>query len=373
MVQGTKESRSLGIYCIKEETDLPVFLCQFAAFELMNLVCQKFTVIKTVALQKLELTTMANLCALPFEHPTAIILVDDDSVFLKNFSLALHRLGVMKSFTSSSDALANINAQHAKLYDCIPTRGLPRINDPRRFDLFSVLIADYEIDTMSGLELCEKISDSPIGRILLTGKVDERCAVRAFNDNVIDRYVRKDDPDVFDLIRKYTEELKHDFFRRTASLITESLPHEQVRFLADSIFCDDFERRRQENGIVEYYLSNSFPGYLMLDANGDVLVFAVLTERQMAEHVEVAENENAPKQLLDLLRAGLAIPFFPTNGGFYSAEFRDSWKNWTFTADMIEGKKRYYQSVVSGPAANAALSNRPVFSYNKFLDSVRNV
>jgi CheY-like chemotaxis protein len=316
---------------------------------------------------------MANLCALPYEHPTTIVLVDDDAVFLNNFSLALHRLGLMKTFTSTAEAMANINAQLAKLYDFIPTRVLPRINEPKRFDLFSVLVADYEIDSMSGLELCETISGSPIGRILLTGKVDERFAVRAFNDNVIDRYVRKDDPDMIDTIKKYTEELKHEFFLRTASLVNEPLPHEQARFLVDPVFCDDFERRRQENGIIEYYLSFSFPGYLMLDADGDVLVFAVLTERQLAEHVEAAENEDAPKELLDLLRAGLAIPFFPTKGGFYSAEFLDSWKNWTFTADMIEGKKRYYQSVVSGPAAHAALSNRPVFSYNDYLDATHSI
>jgi hypothetical protein len=137
--------------------------------------------------------------------------------------------------------------------------------------------------------------------------------------------------------------------------------------LVDPIFGDYFERSRRENGVVEYYLSSLFPGFLMLDAEGDMLVFAVLTERQLAEHIEIAENANAPKELLELLRAGLVIPFFPTEGGLYSPEFFDTWKNWAFTANTIEGKKRYYHSVVSGPAAHAALLNRPVFPYNQYL------
>ncbi len=304
---------------------------------------------------------MATLSTLQYEHPTTIAMVDDDKGFLNSFSLAIHREGTVKTFSSPDIAAREIKAQGEVLAGFIPRNGLPRLGDPGRFELFSVLITDYEMDAMNGVELCQQIGGSPVGRILLTGKVDERFAVRAFNDDIIDRYVRKDDPEMVELAKKYTLELKQEFFRRTASSLSETQQQERTRLLADPIFGEYFERSRRENGVVEYYLSSLFPGFLMLDAEGDILVFAVLTERQLAEHIEAAENANAPKELLELLRVGLIIPFFPTEGGLYSPEFFATWKNWAFTANTIEGKKRYYHSVISGPAAHASFLNQPVF------------
>jgi CheY-like chemotaxis protein len=310
---------------------------------------------------------MANLCTLSYEHPTTIVLVDDDEGFLKSFSLALHREGTIKTFSSPAAAVQEINAQGEALAGYLPSQGLPRLSDPGRFELFSVLVTDYEMDAMNGVELCQCISGSPVGRILLTGKVDERYAVRAFNDDIIDRYVRKDDPEMVDLVKRYIQDLKREFFQRALASSGEKQVEERTRLLCDPVVSEFFQRSRQENGVIEYYLSNLFPGFLMLDAEGDMLAFAVLTEGQLAEHIEAAENANAPKQLLELLRAGVVIPFFPSERGRYAPEFSDTWKNWVFTANTIEGNKRYYHAVVSGPAAHAGFMNWPVFPYNQYL------
>lgn len=310
---------------------------------------------------------MATMSTLPYEHPTTTVLVDDDKGFLRSFSLALHRQGPMKTFFSPNDAAREINAQGRVPSNSISGHGLPPLGDPGRFGLFSVLVTDYEMGTMNGVELCQRIGSSPVGRILLTGKVDERYAVRAFNDDIIDRYVRKDDPEMVELVKRYIRELKQEFFRRSAVSRSDTQTQERARLLADPVIGEHFERSRRENAVVEYYLSSAFPGFLMLDAEGDMLVFAVLSERQMAEHIEIAENAAAPKELLELLRAGLVIPFFPTGGGLYSPEYFDTWKNWAFTANTIEGKKRYYHAVVSGPAARSVFLNRPVFPYNRYL------
>jgi len=310
---------------------------------------------------------MANSCTLSYEHPTTIVLVDDDEGFLKSFSLALHREGSVKTFVSPVTAAQQINTQGEVLASFLPSQGLPRLSDPGRFELFSVLVTDYEMDVMNGVELCRHITGSPVGRILLTGKVDERYAVRAFNDDTIDRYVRKDDPDMVDLVKRYIRDLKREFFQRTLAASSETQKEERTRLLCDPAVTEFFRRSRQENGVIEYYLSNLFPGFLMLDAEGEMLAFAVLTEGQMAEHIEAAENANAPKELLELLRAGMVIPFFPSERGRYAPEFFDTWKNWVFTASTIEGRKRYYHAVVSGPAAHAGFLNWPVFPYNQYL------
>ena len=310
---------------------------------------------------------MTTRSTLPYEHPTTIVLVDDDKGFLQSFSLAIHRQGLVKSFDAPESAALEINAQRKALDGFMPHLGVPHLGQDGRFKLFSVLVTDYEMGPINGVELCQRVDGSPVGRILLTGKVDERYAVRAFNDDVIDRYVRKDDPEMVELVKRYILELKQEFFRRNAASGADSQSQEWTRLLADPVVGEFFERSRRENGVVEYYLSSRTPGFLMLDAEGDMLVFALLSERQLAEHIETAENANAPKELLGLLREGLVIPFFPTEGGLYSPEFHDTWKNWSFTATTIDGNKRYYHAVISGAAAQAAFLNRPVLSYNQFL------
>jgi len=310
---------------------------------------------------------MPNLSVLPFNHPTTIVLVDDDDVFLGHLSLALYRQGVLKTHASPFEALADIQANERLSSQILPVGRLPMVDDPRRFSLFSVLVTDYEMGAMNGMQLCGQLGANPLGRIMLTGKVDERHAVRAFNQDTIDRYVRKDDPEVIEVLKGFIGELKQQFFSRLVSSAHEDLIRGKNPFLYDPVFSERFHRYRRDNGIVEYYLGSDFPGYLLLDAKGEVLVFAVLTERQMAEHVEAAENCDAPRDMLDLLRAGLVIPFFPTRSGYYSREYAESWKDWTFTADLIEGKKRYYHSVVSGPAADGLFQGRQVYPYNRYL------
>ena len=178
---------------------------------------------------------MANLCTLPYEHPTTIVLVDDDEGFLKSLSLAMHREGTIKTFSSPNSAVQEINAQSDVLAAFLHNQGLPRLSDPGRFELFSVLVTDYEMDAMNGVELCQRIGGSPVGRILLTGKVDERYAVRAFNDDIIDRYVRKDDPEMVDLVKRYILDLKQEFFRRAVASLSETQKEERLRLLSDPV------------------------------------------------------------------------------------------------------------------------------------------
>lgn len=311
---------------------------------------------------------MPALSALPFSYPTTIVLVDDDESFLKHMTMALFRQGLMKTHHLPQSALGDMKENEQLLADFVPAAGnLPGLDDPRRFDLFSVLITDYEMGAMSGEELCEQLGSNPVGRIMLTGKVDERHAVRVFNQDAIDRYVRKDDPLVIEHLQSFIDELKVRFFSRLASTVPDDLVQRRNPFLYDPVFGIYLERSLKENGIVEYYLGHTFPGYLMVDADGELLAFVVLSERQMAEHVEAAENAGAPAELLELLRSGRVVPFFPTDDNLYSSEFAGSWKEWTFTADLIEGKKRYYHAVVSGPAARGIFPGRSVYSYNRFL------
>ena len=310
-----------------------------------------------------------NQWILLFQHPTSIALVDDDTTYLSKFPLSISSLGPVKTFASPWDASEYIRKQFLGALPTSLDDIIGQIGNAERFQRCAIVLSDYEMGSMNGIELCRRLGDTPARRILLTGKLDEREAVAAFNNGVIDRYVRKDDPRQLDLIKQYIVELKQEFFSRIAGQLDEALILEDVRYLFDPALRVYFEDNCRANGIVEHFLSADLPGFLLLDADGDVLAFKVLTDRQMAEQLEIAEYRGAPGELLALLRNRLALPHFPSPDGFYQAEFVETWKQWLFTARPVSGKRSYYTAVFSGSPARALLPAADIYSYNQYLES----
>ena len=83
-------------------------------------------------------------------------------------------------------------------------RGLhEEIYNKDRFNDVSVIIVDYYMDEMNGIEVCETLSKHPAKKILLTGGADkENIAIDAFNKGIIHRFINKTDPDFPSQIRQ---------------------------------------------------------------------------------------------------------------------------------------------------------------------------
>ncbi len=216
---------------------------------------------------------MSSIGILPFEHPTTIALVDDDPDFLSSFGLAQTIVsGRLRSFSVPEQVLSAIAAQRDVFANPNRLGGEASVADPERFSALSVLVTDYEMGHHNGGDLCRRIENRAIGRIGVTGKVDERFAVSAFNENLIDRYLRKDDPQLVEKTGQFVTELKREYFSRSATPVSDSTYRAKVGFLFDPEVADFFHQSCQDNGMVEYYLSFDLPGFLMLDADGEPLL-----------------------------------------------------------------------------------------------------
>jgi CheY-like chemotaxis protein len=157
-----------------------------------------------------------------YYYPTTTVFVDDSTDFLINFSLQLQDKLALKLFTLPQQALAFIataNSQQNWAQDNFMLAGessgnpmtnytvnfdvsslLKAVNNPNRFAQVSVVIVDYDMPGMTGIEFCRKLTDQPIKKILLTGKGDEKLAVEAFNEGIIDHFILKSNRDVVKLI-----------------------------------------------------------------------------------------------------------------------------------------------------------------------------
>ena len=141
--------------------------------------------------------------------PTKVLVIDDDASSLKNLGLNLDDTSFSyKFYDKPQEALTFLTKiyepdsfekrlvlqpddrkwQHAMLevniYDL-----MKEVYNPNRFEQISTLIVDFEMPGMNGLEVCEKITDPSIQKILLTGEGDENLAVQAFNRGLIHRYL----------------------------------------------------------------------------------------------------------------------------------------------------------------------------------------
>src|SRR6187402_2342488 len=84
--------------------------------------------------------------------------------------------------------------------------------DELRVKEVSVLVVDYSMPSMNGIEFCEKVKNSSIKKILLTGYATFTDAVNAFNNNTIHYYLKKNDENMLQQLEATIHQLQHAYF-----------------------------------------------------------------------------------------------------------------------------------------------------------------
>ena len=268
-------------------------------------------------------------------HPACTVLVDDNPRFLSTFRLQIRTRTPLHTLDSPLAALEGLALQ-ADIGPLEPDNALQRLTDPKRFELYSTLIVDYDMPEMTGLDLCRKLAGRPINRILLTGKADESHAVEAFNQGLIHRFVRKGDPDVGERINRYLGELGWDYFRRLSSPHALSEGLDALDLFYTQSLARTMERLYAELRLVEHYYVAEPPGILLMNAKGQVWLMLLLPQTEAKVHLEIAESEGAPQELLQILQQGEQATFFPSKDGYFRKDWSDSWKQYLYPARSME-------------------------------------
>lgn len=320
------------------------------------------------------------------------MFVDDSRDFLLNFTLQLDESIAFKLYNSPQDALKSLNMAHHPdqqqfnercLTEYLDAEGSPLTNftvnldlaaihwevyNPQRFSEISVVVVDYAMPGMNGLEFFKQMENSQVKRILLTGRADERTAVEAFNDGIIDLYIQKQNPNITEVINKSIAKMQFSYFQNMSEIIIKMLSVTSPNCLQDPAFFELFDRIRKENNICEYYLTENSGSFLMLDADGKISYFIVKTEQDLRLHYELAQDNNAPEQILEQLRSGEMIPYFWQIDSMYQGEWND-WSTYLYPAQKAQGQETYYYAVIKEPPNSDIKADR-ILSYNAYLDQL---
>lgn len=318
-----------------------------------------------------------SICHL-FYYPTQVVLVDDDANFLDSVSLLLHRSINYRLFQSARQALEHVNKAHyhgdmlRRCYSSYKTGPFDsdtlthidinsiykEVYNADRYLMPGVVVIDYSMPEMSGLEYCVSLTNPYVKKILLTGRANTELAVQAFNEGLIDQFISKKDPQLEQKLNRSIASLQQQYFSRSFKLLSDPvIANSQSRFISNPEFIEFFNILRSEHGIVEYYLIDMpYSGFLLLDDKGRVSLLLIMSHNGLQEHIRQCRARLAPQELLDALEQGAMIPLFniSNEGEHLNETFFATWRQHYAHASRVSEEAPYFTSQL-GEAATRAL------------------
>ncbi len=323
----------------------------------------------------------------PYFHPTSVVLVDDNESFLRSLALEMPSTMAFHGFTSPEAALEFVNEpiDLAPLVDRCFTFDRNRddeavihldlglieqeINHLQRFRRISVVLVDYAMPSIDGLQFCELMRDPYARRAMLTGVADEKLAVEAFNAGLIHRFIPKHKAIAVEALIAFVAELEREYFQQYLARLRTTLSLDPPGFLVDPVIAVQARRLMQEERVAEYYLVTDPPGFLMLRADGTVLRLLLLDQQAHARQVDFVREHGAPRDIRQGIERGeLAGLFSGDSPADYFGE-PYPWAEKVVPARRIVGQQTWLEALVRDAATDVDFDPARS-SYDTYLASL---
>ncbi|MDF3033189.1 MAG: response regulator [Alphaproteobacteria bacterium] len=297
-------------------------------------------------------------------HPTRVVVIDDNSEFLHNLNQnLLKEYASYHYFKNPQKALHFLNDVYQP--DPFPNRYIKTLDEdkwehrsldvniwdtylevyrPQRFEEISVVIVDYSMPGMSGLEICKKIKDPNIQKILLTGIADESLAIHAFNEGLIQAYVRKQDFHMSDLLNEAVEKAQWRYFNRFSEITLKAIAiaDSENQAIADSKFQAFFKSLLKRYKFREAYLCEAMGSYLFLTKEGTAYGLVVRNEDEVELYAESAEMKQVKRSLVQELQDGKKMMFHHNRYSSLAPPGKEEWENHLYPSRPFHGALETY-------------------------------
>lgn len=296
-------------------------------------------------------------------YPTQIVFVDDNTEFLATLSIAFSKQFNVKLFDDTDLALKYINEHQRKNHlventekpkpegdsevwvkQVLTRQNLKRFDELRIREV-SVVVVDYSMPSMNGIEFCENIKNSSIKKILLTGYATSTDAVKAFNNNTINYYLKKNDENMLQELEATIHQLQHAYFNELSSSIKAEAIDSGTPFFADPQLARYFRTNCESLGVTEYFYLTNPSRFALRTHNQDKFLCIIYTEEDINEHLQVLIEESAPTNLYSAIESRQFIPYFQTADGFYDPGMSNPISH-LHPAIHIKGQVNYYCAII---------------------------
>lgn len=307
-----------------------------------------------------------------FNYPTTIAWIDDDSLFLKAIVHAFGKKYNIKTFNSVHQALTFFKeytpflqtmnflkgcsdhetydtADHLPVDLNIDAFSQLR-NCTERQQEISVMVMDYNMPDMTGIELCRELKSTSMKKILLTGEVTHERAVSAFNEGIIDRFIRKDSPTLITELMQYLDVLIQDYFKDSTFSLLSHLETDKQLPISDPVFAAFFERWCKENKVREYFLADKQGNFSIVDESGELSYFIVHTDQTLSTFIDVYNDSATNLDLISAVTTREKIPFFGIGKDGWQVNSAE-WSSHFYEPSIIEGREKYYWKAIKNQVA----------------------
>ena len=301
-------------------------------------------------------------------HPTRVVVVDDSHEFLgslrRNLSTSQASYEFFKTPQKALDYLNEVyqpdpfpnrfvsafptHVPECHSFDVDVVHTHHEVYRPGRFDEISVVIVDYSMPGKSGVEFCHQIKDSNIQKILLTGVGDENVAIQAFNEGVINQYIRKQDHTMSELVNQAVENAQWRYFNRFSEMPLKAIRTAQpnARAIDDPDFHGFFKRLLKEHDFKEAYLCESMGSYVFLTEDGDTHALVVSDAEQFKQYAEIGGFDNiARPDVVQALHDRKKMLFYRNRDATETLDAGE-WQNHLYPPKTLQGKLGTYYYIL---------------------------
>ncbi len=297
-----------------------------------------------------------------YHHPTTTVYIDDNRDFLNTLTMKSEP-GSFKVFDDPHEGLAYIESQFRLSENFSKGKPLsPDINTPHklvlpqnqicqklntlnRFAEPSVVVVDFSMPNLNGLDLSAQLTSPNCKKILLTGVANEKQAIHALNSDLIDFYIGKNEEELANRLEAIVDTLNVRYFMDLMPLSNHDAVT-QIPFIYDSVFADYFEQVSEDLGAVEYYYVTNPGGFILIDKLGRLSRLIVLTHNDYQVMLEDISKLGAPDDCLNVMRKETHIPLLQNDEGVFEPNHIKQWREHSYPIRRVSGNEEYLCALV---------------------------
>jgi CheY-like chemotaxis protein len=298
--------------------------------------------------------------------PTKVLFIDDDENFFDIVGNSID-LGenIVFSCLDYKNHVSVINSQNNIIVDEILSSD--PYNDPENSDInlnyfdmqnlmlnnyknnyYSVVFIDYDMPSSNGIDVLKSINNPYIYKVLLTGVADEKMAIKAFSDGIINNYIRKHDINLRDLIIEAIKKgSKYFFEKQTAFLRSKILSNKLKKYaLSNNNYIKLLSEYIEKNDVSEYYLVESIGSYVLIQKDGIKKILHICDNDDIASYIEQLADDNINANIIKQVKNGEKILCYYSRGNFSYTKNNFSLNKNIFEARVMDNSNSYYYAFV---------------------------
>lgn len=247
-------------------------------------------------------------------YPTIVVMLDDNMSFIENIRMTINDYENILLFNSPSvamdfiessasmpaclDVMESIDQDEIDFDNVLSVDYTKLANFSNFQNQLSVLVVDYSMPEINGVEFFERIKSYKSKKIMLTGEADTTIALDAFNNGLIDRFMTKDGSNINVLLNNFICDFKKEYFLKSdINLFVSSFNDIKDNFDYITIF----NSWASSNNIIKFHQIDDNGSMMGANASNENFIFYILSENKLKDYIDIAKENLGPKLLLDEL------------------------------------------------------------------------